>query len=340
MPAIQELNLWWELCMPHHLPSIATMGIGAVLASSSSQRIAETLGAKVEWREYDYDLQALLHAVEHRQLDAAIAALPMHATYEETLDFSHPYFRTGLGIAVHRRPPQLLWGIIHGVFSWQFLGGVAILVGLLVGMGTLIWVLERRGNSQHFHPRSVQGIADGIWWSAVTMATVGYGDKTPMTWAGRLVSMAWMFGSIFFIAFFTAMLTASFTAIRLQQSVNGPEDLAWARVAVVSGTLGEELLGAQGLHPRAYPFIIQACKALLRGEIEAGVHNKAILDYMIKDYGWKDFSVLPHSLLAEDYAIVLPTGSELREPMNRALLQAIYSPAWKTALQRYVTVAE
>ena len=61
---------------------------------------------------------------------------------------------------------------------------------------------------------------------------------------------------------------------------------------------------------------------------------------MIKDYGWKDLAVLPHTLLVEDYAIVLPTGSELREPMNRALLQAIYSPAWKTALQRYVTVAE
>ena len=123
------------------------------------ERIAETLGAKVEWREYDYDLQALLHAVEHRHLDAAIAALPMNATYEETLDFSHPYFRTGLGIAVHRRPPQLLLGIIHGVFSWQFLGGVAILAGLLVGMGTLIWVLERRGNSQHFHPRFAGGAA-------------------------------------------------------------------------------------------------------------------------------------------------------------------------------------
>ena len=304
------------------------------------QQIAATLGVEVEWREYDYDLQALLYAVEHQHLDAAIAALPMNATYEETLDFSHPYFRTGLGIAVHRRPPQLLLGIIHGVISWQFLGGLAILVGLLLGMGTVIWLLERGCNSQHFHPRSVQGIADGIWWSAVTMATVGYGDKTPMTWAGRLVSMVWMFGSIFFIAFFTAMLTSSFTAVRLQQSVAGPEDLAWARVAVVSSTFGEELLGAQGLQPRAYPFVIQACKALLRGEIDAVVYNKAILDYMIKDYGWKELAVLPHTLVVEDYAIVLPTGSALREPMNRALLQAIYSPVWKTTVQRYINVAD
>jgi ABC-type amino acid transport substrate-binding protein len=59
-----------------------------------------------------------------------------------------------------------------------------------------------------------------------------------------------------------------------------------------------------------------------------------LLEYLIKDYGWKELAVVPHTLLVEDYAIVLPTGSELREPMNRALLQALYSPAWKTALQR------
>jgi polar amino acid transport system substrate-binding protein len=111
-------------------------------------------------------------------------------------------------------------------------------------------------------------------------------------------------------------------------------------VAGVAGTSGKDLLGAQGFRPRSYPFVIQACKALLRGEVDAVVHNKAILDYMIKDYGWQDLVVLPHTLLVEDYAIILPTGSELREPINRALLQAIYSPAWKTALQRYVTMAE
>jgi ABC-type amino acid transport substrate-binding protein len=45
-------------------------------------------------------------------------------------------------------------------------------------------------------------------------------------------------------------------------------------------------------------------------------------------------------LVVEHYAIGLPTGSELRELMNRALLPALYSPAWKTLLQRYVNGAE
>ena len=87
---------------------------------------------------------------------------------------------------------------------------------------------------------------------------------------------------------------------------------------------------------RSYPFVIQACKALQRGEVEAVVSNKAILGYMIKDYGWKELSVLPHTLVVEDYALLLPRGSPLRKALNRIVLQTIYSAGWKATLQRYM----
>src|SRR5262245_35409643 len=37
------------------------------------RQVAERLGFEVEWREYDYDLDGLFHAVENRHLDVAIA---------------------------------------------------------------------------------------------------------------------------------------------------------------------------------------------------------------------------------------------------------------------------
>ena len=149
-----------------------------------------------------------------------------------------------------------------------------------------------------------------------------------------------MFASIFVLAFFAAVLASAFTAVRLQPSFDGPADLAWARVAVVTGTSGEELLHSQGRQVRAYPFVIQACKALQRGEVEAVVYNKAILSYMIKDYGWKELSVLPHTLVVEDYAMILPSGSPLRESINRAVLHIIYSAGWKATVQRYMATDE
>src|SRR5262245_38319092 len=70
------------------------------------EQIAGMLGMEIEWRDYDYDLQGLLSSLEQRRLDAAIAALPMTSTYEETVDFSYAYLHTGLGMAVLRRAPK------------------------------------------------------------------------------------------------------------------------------------------------------------------------------------------------------------------------------------------
>ena len=46
---------------------------------------------------------------------------------------------------------------------------------VLFGVGTLIWILERRKNPEHFSPIPVKGLGSAFWWSAVTMTTVGYG---------------------------------------------------------------------------------------------------------------------------------------------------------------------
>ena len=43
---------------------------------------------------------------------------------------------------------------------------------------------------------TVDGFLDAIWWSIVTVTTVGYGDVTPVTAVGRIVATVLMFGGI------------------------------------------------------------------------------------------------------------------------------------------------
>jgi polar amino acid transport system substrate-binding protein len=298
------------------------------------KQIAAELKVPYEFREYDYDLAGLLDAVEQGKIDAAIGAIPVTLEGESRFDFTHPYFAAGLGIAVRTDPQAGVFGTLASAFSTQVLISMGALLGLLLVVGTLIWLLERR--QSHFDTRPSRGIADGVWFAVVTMTTTGYGDKVPVTPWGRVVAMTWMFASIFLVALFSASLASSFVVHRLTTVVASPNDLARVRVAGVSGTAGELWLNAQGFRARSYPFVIQAMKALRRGDVQALVYEKPILGHMITEYGWRELQVLPHTLAVRDYAIALPTDSPLKEQINRALLKIVQGPDWRDLVKRYV----
>ncbi len=40
-----------------------------------------------------------------------------------------------------------------------------------------------------FAPDYVNGVLDGLWYSIVTMATVGYGDKVTITGLGKVATI-------------------------------------------------------------------------------------------------------------------------------------------------------
>ena len=52
-----------------------------------------------------------------------------------------------------------------------------------MGSAVAIWVTELGRNDQFVD------LVDGIWWSIITFSTTGYGDKVPVTLAGRLIAI-------------------------------------------------------------------------------------------------------------------------------------------------------
>jgi ABC-type amino acid transport substrate-binding protein len=315
-------------------------GVWGGLSIDLWKRIAAELKLETEFRAFDYDAEGLLDAVERGEVDAAIGTIPVTAENETRFDFSHPYFAASLGVAVRTEPQSSLLATLSGFLTYQMLATIAGLVTLLVLVGSLIWLLERKGKQSQFDQRPLHGIPDGVWWAAVTMTTTGYGDKVPLSWPGRLLALFWMFASIFCISLFSASLASSFVVNKLRTGVTSPNDLPRARIAAVSGSAGEQWLTQQGYSARTYPFVIQASKALQRGEVDALIYERAIVGHMIKEYGWRELRILPHTLAVWDYAVAVPTDSPLRERINRALLKAVPAQDWKDLVQKYVGTAD
>lgn len=294
--------------------------------------IAADLDRSVEWREDT--LAGMLDAVAAGDVDAA-AAITITPAREVNLDFTFPFYTTGLGIAVDPEAGGGWFQVVRNLFTWQFAVAIATLATVLLAAGAAVWAFERRSNDE-FPPNAVQGLGDGFWWAAVTMTTVGYGDKSPRTLGGRIVGVIWMFTAMLIVASFTAAIAASLTVGSLGTPIQSVADLKNYRVGVIRGTTGAEDMAARGMRIAHYDQVSDGFSALLDGRIGAFVYDKPLMQYIaLQDYEGA-VRILEDAIGRQDYGIALPTDSPLREPMNRALLSYLRSDNWARVQTRYL----
>ncbi|MBN7825798.1 ion transporter [Bowmanella dokdonensis] len=84
-------------------------------------------------------------------------------------------------------------------------GALVVMLVLIVIAASLMYTLESQRQPEVFGsiPRS-------LWWAVVTMTTVGYGDVTPLTTAGRVVATFIMLIGVGLVALPAGMLAARF----------------------------------------------------------------------------------------------------------------------------------
>lgn len=309
-------------------------GAWSGLAVDLWQRIGDRIGAETTFVERRTAAD-LIAATEASQVDVAIGALTVTPERERMIDFTQPFYNAGLGIATARGNAG--WGATLGrLISWQFVSAVAVLGLVLLGVGAAMWLVERRRNAEQFGGPAGQGIGNGFWWSAVTMTTVGYGDKAPITPAGRVIALVWMFASIITISGFTAAIASAFTVDQLASRVQGPDDLPHVRVATVADTASATYLSEEGIRARGYPAAEAAIDVLAAGNTDAVVHDAPILRAALLATDRADLVVLDKLVRPEDYAFALPQDSALRERINPVLLEIIQGDEWQQLRASYV----
>ncbi len=104
----------------------------------------------------------------------------------------------------------------------------AVLAILVMGATLVLWLEHDAAES------NIQDFGDAVWWAVTTMTTVGYGDRYPVTAAGRGVAAALM---VFGIAAMS-VLTATIAAFLVRER----EESELARMAGSLQTLTQEVV--------------------------------------------------------------------------------------------------
>lgn len=88
-------------------------------------------------------------------------------------------------------------------FEFIFLG--YMLFGITFSLGTVFYILEYGVNE------NIENYLDAIYWALVTISTVGYGDISPVTDTGKIVSMFGIVFGIAMISFMTSIMVSAFS---------------------------------------------------------------------------------------------------------------------------------
>ena len=296
--------------------------------------VAENMGVPSEFREFP-NPQPMVNALEKGEIDI-IPSLVVADRFESIMDFSQSYMKSGLSIAVPAQRAGYRWArIFQGFFSELILKAIGFMLLMSFLAGLAVWLLERRRNREMFGGSPVEGIGHGIWWAMVTMATVGYGDKAPRTFGGRIVALFWMIFSIVFIANFTAHITTSLTLEELQGKVRGFHDLHNARVGSIKGSEAFAYLSRQGIAVIPFQSFQEGMEAVAGKRIDAFVQDDHVLRHQAKKEFPGQVHVLPGTFNEYFVSIALQGKSPLRKDINKALLEFMKTEKWNELLRRY-----
>jgi len=300
------------------------------------EEIAEALNLEYELVEYN-DLVGMIRALDFREIDVSINPLGVSGTRLRMFEVSQPFFISSIGVATTTRTRSQFGMFIRNFFSVDFLKVVLMLLLIIFIFGTLLWAVEHRQNQYQFRP-GLLGLVDGLWWSAVTMTTVGYGDKAPKTTAGKTIAIIWMFTAVIIISSFTATIASTLTVNSLATTIESLQDLqATERIGTVATTSGEDFLIAHDiLATYTYDAPLQALQALARREIDALVYDKTVMRYLVNSHQLDGkIHLLPVTFNKQYRSFLLPKGSPLHQQVNPVLVSRINRVSWQEVLRRY-----
>ncbi|XP_072248691.1 glutamate receptor 4a isoform X4 [Leuresthes tenuis] len=282
--------------------------------------------------------------------EIAVAPLTITLVREEVIDFSKPFM--SLGISIMIKKPQKSK---PGVFSfldplayeiWMCIVfayiGVSVVLFLVSRFSPYEWHAEEpeEGTTEQGptdQPPNEFGIFNSLWFSLGAFMQQGC-DISPRSLSGRIVGGVWWFFTLIIISSYTANLAAFLTVERMVSPIESAEDLA-KQTEIAYGTLDsgstKEFFRRSkiAVYEKMWSYMKSAEPTVFTKTTAEGVARVRkskgkyafLLESTMNEYTEQrkpcDTMKVGGNLDSKGYGIATPKGSQLRTPVNLAVLK-------------------
>ncbi|MBK0326153.1 transporter substrate-binding domain-containing protein [Rhodobacteraceae bacterium F11138] len=285
------------------------------LAIDLWEYVAEKLGYQFGYREYE-TVREMLAATEAGEIAVAVTNLTITEERAARIDFTQPWYDSGLRIMVNDNSASDFWSLLSGLKDSGFLHAYGWLAFAILAASVGFTLFDRK-----FDKDFPKDIREGLAESFYTVMTVATSGKPPKRknlfgWMGRVWQGLWLVFGVVVVAFVTSSVTSVMTTQSIRNDIRSVFDLPGLEVAVTEGSTAETFAAKNALEAIAYPRMSASADALLGGEVHAVIGDKPVLEYYAEMHQGEPLTVVGAVFNPEKYGFGLIKNSPLRREMT------------------------
>ena len=220
----------------------------------------------------------------------------------------------------------------------QLLSSVFIIATLMLGSSLCMYSLEHDAQPEVF-----SNAFSGIWWSASTLLTVGYGDIYPVTPMGKFFSICITFLGVGMVAIPTGIISAGFveqyTQFKLLGESGSDEKLSFVHILLKPGdswtgkrirelSIPSGLMiaiirrGSETIIPAGNVVLLAGDKLVLAAEPLRGAEPVELREMTIgENHSWNGFAVKELDISRQSYIVMVRRDGKMIVPNGSLIIR-------------------
>lgn len=297
------------------------------------EHIAQKLGKPTTYQEFQ-TYSSILRATADGDIDVAVTNLSITEKRALEVDFTHPWYDSGLQIMVHSEAGTGFSNLFEELGDAGYLASYAW-IAVVILMTTIVFTIVDRKYDRNFPTRWHEGFAENFY-HVMSITTSGKSmRKNLFGWMGKIWQALWMVCGVAVIAYVTSSVTSVMTVAHINSQIFGISDLHGKTVGVRTGSMSESYLQARSIATVAFDHLEEATDALIEDEIAAIVSDGPVLEYYLHQHPKKPLRMVGAPFSPDKFGFAVTPGNDYRKPISTAIIGAYENGTLERIKQNY-----